>query len=71
MAKGDEVKFKFRATADVVDEGEGDAFLTSDEIDELCEEIETAIINTFKKVPWATEKYNSILLYNVEVSPDD
>ena len=61
------MKIKFELTVDVVDEVEGDVTLDQHELEELAEEIQLGITNSFKKVPWATEEYNSILLRNVEV----
>lgn len=63
------MKIEFTVTADVVDATEGDANLSQGELEELAMEMETDIIKSFEKVPFTTEDYNCITLFNVEVDP--
>lgn len=66
------MKVQFEVTADIVEtRTQMGVDLTSDEIEELSEELEIIIESYFEENPWATVKVNRMVLVNVEASGNE
>lgn len=45
--------------------------MTTDQVEELAGELECIIEDYFKRIPWATEEHNKVLLTQIEAAPGD